>query len=135
MKDEMQTTIRPSTGSDETSVQPSSFPVGEASPALHPSTRWRIAAAGTRIQVCLGTAYAWSYFQNPLRDAFGWTNSLTAWAFCLAICFLGLAAAVGGVLLPKVGPARLAMAGGFLFGLGYVLGHGRCMSSRRSCCF
>lgn len=104
-----------------TIADPKSSVANAALPHTLPN-RWIIAVAGTLLQVCLGTAYAWSYFQNPLRDAFGWTNSLTAWAFCLAICFLGLAAAVGGMLLPKVGPARLAMIGGFLFGAGYLLG-------------
>ncbi|MGL4369233.1 MAG: MFS transporter, partial [Spirochaetota bacterium] len=87
----------------------------------HPdSRRWIIAAMGTCLQICLGTAYAWSYFQIPLSSAFGWSQSLTAWAFCLAICFLGISAALGGILLPKVGPQKLAMAGGFLFALGYI---------------
>ncbi|MEI7614368.1 MAG: OFA family MFS transporter, partial [Betaproteobacteria bacterium] len=84
--------------------------------------RWFICLMGTLLQICLGTAYAWSYFQKPLGDAFGWSNSLTAWAFCLAICFLGLAAAWGGMNLAKIGPSRMAMAGGVLFGLGYLLG-------------
>ncbi len=84
--------------------------------------RWFICLMGTLLQICLGTAYAWSYFQKPLGDAFGWSNSLTAWAFCLAICFLGLAAAWGGMKLAQIGPKRLAMAGGVLFGLGYLLG-------------
>jgi OFA family oxalate/formate antiporter-like MFS transporter len=84
------------------------------------SKRWLIAIMGTCLQICLGTAYAWSFFQLPLSSAFGWSQSLTAWAFCLAICFLGLAAAAGGVLLPKVGPRKLAMGGGFLFALGYL---------------
>ncbi len=84
------------------------------------SKRWLIAIMGTCLQICLGTAYAWSFFQKPLSTAFGWSQSMTAWAFCLAICFLGLSAAVGGVLMPKVGPRRMAMIGGFLFGLGYI---------------
>ena len=84
------------------------------------SKRWIIAISGTCLQICLGTAYAWSFFQKPLATAFGWSQSMTAWAFCLAICFLGLSAAVGGVLLPKVGPRKLAMFGGFLFALGYL---------------
>ncbi len=84
------------------------------------SKRWVIAISGTCLQICLGTAYAWSFFQKPLADSFGWSQSMTAWAFCLAICFLGLSAAVGGVLLPKVGPRKLAMLGGFLFALGYL---------------
>ena len=84
------------------------------------SRRWLIAIMGTCLQICLGTAYAWSFFQKPLSTAFGWSQSMTAWAFCLAICFLGLSAAVGGVLMPKVGPRKMAMIGGFLFGLGYI---------------
>jgi OFA family oxalate/formate antiporter-like MFS transporter len=82
--------------------------------------RWLIAIMGTCLQICLGTAYAWSFFQKPLSSAFGWSNSLTAWAFSLAICFLGLSAAVGGILMPKIGPKKMAMIGGFLFGLGYI---------------
>ncbi|MCL1833266.1 MAG: OFA family MFS transporter [Leptospirales bacterium] len=86
------------------------------------SKRWLIAAMGTCLQICLGTAYAWSYFQGPLSSAFEWSQSLTAWAFCLAICSLGIAAAIGGVLLPKVGPRKLAVTGGILFALGYLTG-------------
>lgn len=71
--------------------------------------------------VCLGTVYAWSFFQKPLTDGYGWTNSQVAWAFSLAICFLGLAAAIGGMLLPKIGPTRLALAGGILFATGYLV--------------
>jgi OFA family oxalate/formate antiporter-like MFS transporter len=83
--------------------------------------RWLIAIMGTLVQVCLGTVYAWSYFQKPLVQACGWSNTRVAWAFCLAICFLGLAAAWGGVNLPKYGPRKLAMAGGALYGTGYLI--------------
>lgn len=72
--------------------------------------------------VCLGTVYAWSFFQKPLTDSYGWSNSHVAWAFSLAICFLGLAAAAGGMMLPKTGPTRLALAGGILFAAGNLLG-------------
>ena len=30
--------------------------------------RWFIALAGTALQLCLGTVYAWSYFQKPLVE-------------------------------------------------------------------
>ena len=86
------------------------------------TNRWFICAVGVALQICLGTTYAWSYFQKPLGDAFGWSNSMTAWAFSLAICFLGLSAAWGGMNLAKIGPTRLAMAGGVLFGFGYLIG-------------
>lgn len=76
---------------------------------------------GTLLQLALGTVYAWSFFQQPVMAAGNWTNSEAAWAFSLAIFFLGLAAAWGGVNLPKYGPRKLAMSGGLMFGLGYLV--------------
>ncbi len=83
--------------------------------------RWLIAGAGTLLQLCLGAVYAWSYFQKPLVTGYGWSNTQVAWAFSLAIGFLGVAAAVGGVLLPKFGPRKLAVTGSLLYGAGYLL--------------
>ncbi|WP_321419502.1 OFA family MFS transporter [uncultured Desulfobacter sp.] len=83
--------------------------------------RWRIAIFGTLLQVCLGTVYAWSFFQKPLVSTYGWSNSQVAWTFSTAICCLGLAAAWGGMNLSKIGPRKLAMAGGVLFGIGYLV--------------
>ena len=86
--------------------------------------RWLIAIAGTLLQLCLGTVYAWSYFQNLLMSSFGWSNTQVAWVFSLAICSLGLAAAWGGVNLSRLGPRKLAMSGGALFSMGYFLAAG-----------
>ena len=83
--------------------------------------RWLIALAGTAMQLCLGTVYAWSYFQEPLVRIYSWSNTQVTWAFSLTICCLGLAAAWGGTQLPRFGPRRLAVAGGILFGSGYLL--------------
>jgi OFA family oxalate/formate antiporter-like MFS transporter len=77
---------------------------------------------GTLLQVALGTVYAWSFFQKPVMNACHWSNAQAAGAFSLAIFSLGLAAAWGGINLPRFGPRRLAMSGGFLFGAGYLIG-------------
>ncbi|MCX7025293.1 MAG: OFA family MFS transporter [Spirochaetes bacterium] len=87
--------------------------------------RWLIAIMGTVLQICLGTIYAWSFFQIPLMKYAGdlnWTNQQVAMILSLALCFLGLSAAVGGTLLPKTGPRKLAIAGAILFALGWVIG-------------
>ncbi len=84
--------------------------------------RWLVAIMGTLMQLCLGTVYAWSYFQKPLCETYGWSNTQVAWAFSTAICFLGLAGAWGGINLAKIGPTKLAMTGGALFGTGYLIG-------------
>ena len=83
--------------------------------------RWLIAAMCTVLQLCLGTVYAWSYFQPLLVEQFRWTNTETSWAFSLTICCLGLSAAWGGISLARIGPRKLAIAGGLLFAAGYAL--------------
>jgi MFS transporter, OFA family, oxalate/formate antiporter len=75
----------------------------------------------TVLQLCLGTVYAWSYFQPLVVEQFRWTNTATSWAFSLNICCLGLAAAWGGINLARIGPRKLAIAGGLLFAAGYAL--------------
>jgi MFS transporter, OFA family, oxalate/formate antiporter len=83
--------------------------------------RWLIATMCTVLQLCLGTVYAWSYFQPLLVEQFRWSNTDTSWAFSLNICCLGLSAAWGGIKLATIGPRKLAVAGGLLFTAGYAL--------------
>lgn len=82
--------------------------------------RWRIAVAACLLHLGLGTIYAWSYFQRPVMELHGWSNAQVAWTFSLAIGSLGVAAAFGGLLLPRWGPRRLAVLGGVLYALGYA---------------
>lgn len=84
--------------------------------------RWVVALMGTLLQLCLGTVYAWSFFQSLLVKSYRWSYTDTAWAFSLVILSLGISAAWAGVNLPKIGPRRLAMTGGLLFSLSYLLG-------------
>ena len=75
----------------------------------------------TTLQVCLGTVYAWSFFQTILVRQSGWTFTQSAWAFSITIFSLGVAAAWAGQALPKYGPRRLALIGSALFSGGYVI--------------
>lgn len=85
--------------------------------------RWPIAIAGTLLQICLGTVYAWSYFQDPIKEQYGWSDESLTWTFSLAICFLGIAAAIGGFQLKKgkIAPRPIAVTGGILFALGHFI--------------
>ncbi len=85
------------------------------------SNRWFIAIMGTLLQVVLGTVYAWSLFQKPIMAEYGWTNVQTMWIFSIAILFLGFSAALGGWILPKFGPRKLAAIGAILYGFGYLI--------------
>ena len=83
--------------------------------------RWFMAIMAMLLMVCLGTVYAWSYFQTPIMKGFGWNNAQVSLTFSFAIFFLGVSAAVGGIILPKVGPRVLAISGSILFSLGYAI--------------
>ena len=80
-----------------------------------------IAVFCTLLQVCLGTVYAWSFFQTMLVRDVGWTFSQTAAAFSITIFTLGVSAALAGQALPKVGPRFLAVTGSCLFSAGYLV--------------
>ncbi len=84
--------------------------------------RWLVAIMGTLLMIVLGTVYAWSFFQKPIVETYGWSNSGVAWAFSTSILCLGLAAAWGGINLPKYGPTKLAVIGAIMYGIGFMLG-------------
>jgi len=76
----------------------------------------------TLLQLCLGTVYAWSFFQSILVSQLGWTYIQTAYAFSITIFSLGIAAAWAGRALPRFGPRKLATLGSAMFAGGYVAG-------------
>ncbi|MDD5484309.1 MAG: OFA family MFS transporter, partial [Kiritimatiellae bacterium] len=84
-------------------------------------SRWGIAAAAVVMQLCLGTVYAWSVFKKPLISAHGWGETATQTAFMICIGMIGVCAAFGGALMDKIGPRKVAAAGGVMFGLGTIL--------------
>src|SRR5690554_933526 len=83
--------------------------------------KWFIAFVGVLVHLLLGTVYAWSYFQTPIVEYTGWSHTQTTWAFSLSIFMLGISAAWGGINLPNYGPRKLAIIGGFLYALGYLI--------------
>lgn len=86
-----------------------------------PVPRFVIVAMCALLHLFFGTVYAWSFFQVLLVQELDWTFTDTALAFSIAIFCLGVAASVGGFLLPKYGPRILAMLGSALFACGYFI--------------
>jgi OFA family oxalate/formate antiporter-like MFS transporter len=85
------------------------------------SNRWVIALAGVVMQIALGAVYAWNVFGIPLTRVFGWTISQVTLTFTIAIFVLGIAAFVGGLWMRKVGPRRVGIVAGILYGGGVFL--------------
>ena len=83
--------------------------------------RWIILAASIIINMCIGSAYAWSVFQNPLIDLFGWSTSDTSLAFTLSLVLVPFAMIFAGRLQDMFGVKRVVIFGGIVFGIGIFL--------------
>jgi MFS family permease len=83
--------------------------------------RWAIAWAGVLVMLCLGTAYAWSNFTQPLIASFNWSNTTATLTFELAIFFIGIGAVIGGRWQDRIGPRNVTLIGAVLWGVGNVL--------------
>ena len=98
-----------------------------ASPGFN---RWKVPPASVAIHLCIGSVYAWSIYNPPLTRLFGvvapasgdWSLQDVTWIFSVAIVFLGLAAALAGHWLDKVGPRLVGTAAAVLWGGGYLVG-------------
>lgn len=82
--------------------------------------RWFVVVGAILIQLCLGAIYAWSVFTKPLVAA-GWSKSQTQAVFAAGLALFAIVMVIAGRIMPKVGPRVLAIAGGLVLGLGYLL--------------
>ncbi|MBN1948607.1 MAG: MFS transporter, partial [Candidatus Cloacimonetes bacterium] len=78
------------------------------------------------IQLCLGAIYAWSAFTGKLTAAdgeFQLTKTQTQIVFSLGLAsFAVVMALIAGKWQAKVGPRIVAITGGVVMGLGYIIG-------------
>ncbi len=89
--------------------------------------RWLVPPAALSVHLCIGQAYAFSVFNDPLSRLIGvssasaedWKLTTLGWIFSLAIVFLGLSAAFGGKWLEKVGPRLTMFVAACCFGGGF----------------
>ncbi|WP_179953461.1 L-lactate MFS transporter [Desulfobotulus mexicanus] len=83
--------------------------------------RWLVVAGSLLMQLSLGAIYTWSLFNKPLVEAFGWTPGDTVFTFSLTLACFSVAVIFAGRLQDKIGPRKVAIAGGILTGLGVAL--------------
>ena len=92
--------------------------------------RWLIVPAALGIHLCIGSVYAWSIFNPALVKRLGvvgsaaddWSLKSVVWIFTVSIVCLGLAAAIAGRWLEKVGPRVVGVVAATCWGGGFVIG-------------
>ena len=85
--------------------------------------RWFVVVGAILIQLALGAIYAWSVFTARLTDVAGvyaFSASQAAWVFSAGLATFAIVMVLAGRILPRVGPRKLAVAGGLLLGAGYI---------------
>ena len=76
--------------------------------------------AAIAIQLCLGTAYIWSIFQNGIADSiFGGDNVAAGLVFSLLLATLTIGSTIGGKLQDKLGSRNVVIIGGVILALGF----------------
>ena len=86
--------------------------------------RWITVVGAILIQLALGAIYAWSLFTKPLTDAGGayqWSAKEAAWVFSLGLFSFAVVMVLAGRWQAKIGPRPVAILGGIVLGLGYIL--------------
>ncbi|MCG8637198.1 MAG: MFS transporter [Desulfobacterales bacterium] len=83
--------------------------------------RYLILVCAVLMQVCLGATYSWSVYVQPLKTLTGLAQGPVQIPFTLFYFAFPLTMMIAGNYLPRTGPRRSAVAGGVLFGGGWLL--------------
>jgi len=83
--------------------------------------RWLVVFGSICIQLSLGAVYAWSLFNQPLAETFGWSIDDIVITFSITIATFAFFTMIAGKLQDKIGPRWVASIGGFLLGTGLLL--------------
>lgn len=83
--------------------------------------RWVPVAASVAIQICLGTAYIWSVFQNGIAEGlFKNNNAQAGLAFSLLLATLTVGSTLSGFLQKWLKIRTIIIMGGIVLGLGFI---------------
>nr|WP_295973714.1 OFA family MFS transporter [uncultured Bacillus sp.] len=83
--------------------------------------RWSVLVASAIINLCVGSIYAFSVFAGPLSKAHGWSMGEIMLAFTINAAIAPIPMILGGKILDKGGAKYSIMAGGAMFGAGFIL--------------
>ena len=89
------------------------------------TNRWLVVVGAILIQLALGAIYAWSVFTKLLTDENGiyqFSAQEAAWVFSAGLATFAIVMVMAGKWQAKSGPTIVALTGGIVLGIGYVLG-------------
>jgi len=86
--------------------------------------RWIVVLGALLIQLCLGAIYAWGAFTKAIQDPsgeFGFSATEAQAIFAAGLATFAIVMILAGRWQDKIGPRKVAIMGGLILGLGYLL--------------
>ncbi len=84
--------------------------------------RWLVVVGALLIQLCLGAIYAWSVFTPSLiAEPYNFTAAQTQLIFGVGLASFAVVMIIAGRMQAKFPPRNVAILGGLILGLGYIL--------------
>ncbi len=83
--------------------------------------RWLLIPLGMMVSLCLGTVYSWSIFRHPIETELNLSATESLFPYTTALVFYAGLMPVAGFLIPRLGTVAVAMLGGSILGIGYIL--------------
>jgi MFS transporter, OFA family, oxalate/formate antiporter len=89
--------------------------------------RWLVVVGAILIQLCAGAIYAWSVYTTELTKKltegglYGFTKAEAQLPFMIGLAAFAITTVIGGNWQKKSCPKNVAMTGGIVLGLGYIL--------------
>ncbi|WP_353893910.1 OFA family MFS transporter [Proteinivorax hydrogeniformans] len=83
--------------------------------------RWYVVLGAILVQICIGSIYTWSLFNQPLMEVYGWQSNEVYLTYSIAIFVFALTTIFSGKLQDKIGPKKVATIGVLLYGGGLML--------------
>ncbi|ERJ12030.1 L-lactate MFS transporter [Haloplasma contractile] len=83
--------------------------------------KWSVLIGAVVAQLCVGTIYTWSLYNNPLMEKHGFTEPEVVLTFSIATFMFAFATIFSGKLQDRIGPRIVATIGGILYGGGLIL--------------
>jgi MFS family permease len=85
------------------------------------SGRWLFILLGFTMNLCLGAVYAYSIFKPAVEKVYGVNAFQGNLPFMTFLLFFAVTMFFGGRIMERIGPRRLALVGGIIVGLGWIL--------------
>lgn len=83
--------------------------------------KWVVVVGALSAQVAIGALYAWSMFNQPISEAYGWSTVQVYTTYSIALASFALTMILSGRLQLKLGPRKTALIGGLLYSGGVLL--------------